>query len=164
MRRMDTDSQEKDNRANQAAEKSSPAYPLPETTLPLEETAAFREEWFHQFVNPDKRAMARTVCFPKGDLAPHGHGGDHLWHAFGWRYMDCLSGPAARTAYDRKKKEAVLLYDEQTDRLYTLPAGAAPSSGQLEGSPHIYIADPCFSWTYSTGDGGTRMGPYFAGR
>lgn len=154
---MDTDSREKDNRADRAAEKSSPAYPLPET-------AAFREEWFHRFVSPDKRAMARAVCFPKGGLAPHGHGGDHLWHAFGWRYMDCLSGPAARTAYDRKRKEAVLLYDEQTDRLYILPAGAAPSSGQLEGRPHVYIADPRFSWTYSTGDGGIRMGPYFAGR
>ncbi len=135
----------------------------PETALPPEKTAAFREEWFCRFVNPDKRAMARAVCFPKGILAPHGEGGDHLWHAFGWRYIDCLSGAAARTAYDRKGKGEVFLYDERAGRLYILPERDVPSSELLDGCPDLYVTDPHFCWTYSSGDGGVRMGPYFAG-
>ena len=133
----------------------------------IQDPEIFRQEWFRRFVPADRRELARAVCFPKGDR-PAGGSGDPLWHAFGWRYIACLEGPAASAAFRRqlgraRERGKTLLVYRERERAVCLwtPEEAAPEGEPPAFGPDVYIADTALHWTYATGDG-EKMGPYFA--
>ena len=122
----------------------------------------FRREWFRRFVPESRRELARAWCFPKGERAPDGTKNDHLWHAFGWRYIDCLEGAAARAAFLRRVEKEQgegkkpLLYKEHENALCEWDFDVESLGTDM------YITAPDFRWTYCTGDESGIMGPYFA--
>ncbi|MDD3242482.1 MAG: DUF4275 family protein [Eubacteriales bacterium] len=77
--------------------------------------------------------------------------GNHLWHLFTWGGVSCITGDAARIAFDKLPCTEVICFSGgYSNSMEGLTTGKKLCANALDNSKEsdIYIVATDFSWTY----------------
>ncbi|MBQ9947181.1 MAG: DUF4275 family protein [Oscillospiraceae bacterium] len=92
--------------------------------------------------------------------------GNYLWHIFSWELVPCVSGDAARSAFDLLEYDRAIRFEgggrsgKRLLMLTNISETGKLSALDLESVNDVYITAEDFSWTYvHTHE--SCCGPYF---
>ncbi len=119
------------------------------------QSKAYMYEWFDKIVPADKKQQAfECYCFSKDGFC------GYLWHVFSYELLEHLQSNNARRAFDKTKKQNVVLISSLDDKVFLIKDATLIKSTAIDEMDDVILTSSDFKWTYAKTHE-RNLGPYF---